>query len=339
MGTAPHATKASRETTGVARARVTAALKGAATLALFAAVLWKVPLADLGARMRHLDALDLAILCVVTIAQVSVGVVRWQRVLHRLGERVGFLALYGDLLVGLTYNMFLPTTVGGDVVRALRARKRLAVPHRAWSSSVYERIAGLLALAASGAIAAAVGLGEQAHVPPALRWTAIGVAIAFLLAFFGASWPFRLLLGVLERSLGKGGAAANDVRGIVADLEGPLTSAGARLETLGWSLLYQALGVVFVIAGARGLGAPGHELAILVGVPIVHVFSMVPITIGGLGLREGLFVAILGRLGVAPDVALGLAAQWLASSVGFAIAGALVVLAGALRTQRGSDSA
>ena len=53
---------------------------------------------------------------------------------------------------------------------------------------------------------------------------------------------------------------------------------------------------------------------------------MIPVTIGGLGLREGLFVAILGRLGVESDVALGLAAQWLASSVGFAIVGAVVAL-------------
>lgn len=322
-----------------ARARAKVALKALATLVIFGLVLWKVPLRDLGARMRNLSLGDLALLVVVTIAQVSVGVLRWQRVLHRLGERVGFFPLYGDLLVGLTYNMFLPTTVGGDVVRALRARKRLRVPHRAWSSSIYERIAGLLALAASGAIAAAVGLGEQVQVPPALRWTAIGVAVAFLLAFFGASWPFRLLLGLIERSLGKGGAAAADVRGIVEDLEGPLTRPAARLEALGWSIVYQALGVVFVIAGARGLGAPGHELAILVGVPIVHVFSMVPITIGGLGLREGLFVAILGRLGVAADVALGLAAQWLASSVGFALAGAVVALVTTVRGARSSDSA
>ena len=64
----------------------------------------------------------------------------------------------------------------------------------------------------------------------------------------------------------------------------------------------------------------------MVGVPIVHVLSMVPITIGGLGLREGLFVAILGRLGVESDVALGLAAQWLASSLMFAIAGAVVAV-------------
>ena len=49
--------------------------------------------------------------------------------------------------------------------------------------------------------------------------------------------------------------------------------------------------------------------------PLVFVLSMVPLTLGGHGLREGLFVAILGGLGVPAGVALGLAAGFLAASV------------------------
>jgi uncharacterized membrane protein YbhN (UPF0104 family) len=307
------------------KSRVTTVLKAVVTVAILALVLRKVPLHDLGARLGRLRASDVAVLLVLTALQVTVGVWRWRRLLVRLGERVPFFSLYGDALVGLTYNMFLPTTVGGDVMRALRARKRVERTHRAWSTSLYERIAGLLAMAASGALAALVGVGAQ--VPGTIRVVAGVLTVALLVVFFAAAAPFRLLLRILERRLPSALGVADDVRGIVDDLEGPLSRSAARVETLAWSLLYQALGVAFVIAGARGLGAPGHELAIVVGVPLVHVLSMLPITIGGLGLREGLFVAILGRLGVESDVALGLAAQWLASSLMFAIAGAIVAIA------------
>jgi hypothetical protein len=208
-------------------------------------------------------------------------------------------------------------------VRALRARGRVDRTHHAWSSSLFERIAGLLAMAVSGALAASIGLGFDARVPEKIRVIAAIIALAFLGVFFFAAAPFRILVRVLEKRLP---SAASDVRGIVSDLEGPLATPGARMETLGWSVLVQALGIAFVVAGARGLDAPGHVLAILIGVPIVHVLSKVPITHGGLGLREGLFVGILGMLAVPPDVALGLAAQWLASSLAFAIAGALVAL-------------
>jgi len=304
--------------------RLKTALKAGATIAILAIVLYKVPFRELAMRLGKLRTVDVLALVALTIAQVSFGVVRWYRLLVRLGERPRFFALYGDVLVGLTYNMFLPTTVGGDVIRALRARKRVSAPHRAWSTSLFERIAGLLAMAASGAVAASIGLGASANVPSALAWIAGSITLVLLVIFFFASAPFRILVHMLEKRLP---GAADDVRGIVADLEGPLATPAARAEALAWSILVQALGIAFVLVGARGLEAPGHDAAILVGVPIVHVLSMVPITLGGLGLREGLFVGILGMLKVPADVALGLAAQWLASSVGFAVAGAAVAIA------------
>jgi uncharacterized membrane protein YbhN (UPF0104 family) len=305
-----------------ARSRAANLAKALAAVAILALVLYKVPLADLKPRVLALRAADIALLVALTIAQVTGGVVRWGRLLTRLGERVSFAALFGDVLVGLAYNMFLPTTVGGDVVRAWRASRRVEASHRAWSTSIFERIAGLLAMAATGAIAAVFAVGSVVAVPATVRWLAIAIAAALMIVFFAASAPFRVLEKLLEKRLPE--PAARDLRGIVADLAGPLAGAGPRVEALAWSLAYQALGIAFVVAGARALGAPGHETAIVVGVPLVHVLSMIPVTLGGHGLRDGLFVGVLGQLGVAPDVALGLAAQWLASSVLFAIAGAIV---------------
>lgn len=306
-----------------ARRTIVSALKAALTVAILAFVLLKVDLRELGERLSHLRAFDLFALAAITTVQVTIAVVRWWRLLRRLGERVSFGALYGDALVGLTYNMFLPTTVGGDVVRAIRCRRRVSLGHHAWSSSIFERIAGLLAMAASGAIGAAVGVGTATRIPESVRILAVALAAVLLVGFFAASAPFRAIVRLFEKRL----PALEDFKGIVADLEGPLATAGARTEALAWSILYQALGVLFVVVGARGLGDTTHALAIVVGVPIVHVLSMIPVTIGGLGLREGLFVAVLGALGVAKDVALGLAAQWLASSVAFAVAGGIVALA------------
>jgi uncharacterized membrane protein YbhN (UPF0104 family) len=305
------------------RGRAWTLAKTAGTIAILAVVLHRVPLGDVEARLAQLGLGDVALLAVVTFAQVAVGVVRWWRLLARLGERVPFFALFGDVLVGLTYNMFLPTTVGGDVVRAWRAAGRVGARHRAWSTSIFERIAGLLAMATTGALAALLAIGSV--IPGPVRALAVAVAVVLVATFFLAAAPFRILARLIESRIP---AVAHDLRGIVADLEGPLAHPAARAEALGWSLLYQALGVLFVVIGARALGAPGHSLAIVVGVPLIHVLSMVPVTLGGHGLREGLFVGILGALAVPGDVALGLAAQWLASSVAFAIAGGAVALTG-----------
>jgi uncharacterized membrane protein YbhN (UPF0104 family) len=306
-------------------------VKGVAAIAVLAAVLSRVSLRDLAQRMLHLQALDILLLVVITLAQVAVGVVRWWRLLRRVGEHVSFASLFADTVVGLAYSMFLPTTVGGDVVRAWRAARRCDQPHHAWSTSIFERIAGLLALAAGGAFAAVFAVGTLVHFPPILRWLALAIAAALFVTFLAASAPLRLLERLLASRLPA--AVARDVRGVGDDLAGPLASAGARIEALLWSVAYQVLGILFVIEGARALGDPGHAWGIVLGIPLIHVLSMIPVTLGGFGLREGLFVGVLGQLGIESDVALGLAAQWLASSIGFAIVGAIVSLA-----SRGSSS-
>jgi len=64
----------------------------------------------------------------------------------------------------------------------------------------------------------------------------------------------------------------------------------------------------------------------LVGIPLGHILSLAPISIGGFGVREGLFVAVLTPLGIASDIALSLSILWLLASVFFAVIGAVITL-------------
>jgi uncharacterized protein (TIRG00374 family) len=297
-------------------------IRGAAGLGVLVVVLLRVPLRDLGARFASVHATEAALLVGIAVVQMTVGAARWWRLLVRLGERPSFGAVYRDLLVGALFNTLLPTNVGGDVVRALRSSRRLEAGHHAWSTSIFERLVGMLVLAVVGAIATLFALGET--LPGRARVIVIGIALALAVAIPFIATPLRLLVRVLERRLSTKLIA--DVRGVIADLEGPLASAGARIETFAWSLLGFVLGLAYVTVAARALGAPGHFLAIVVGIPIVSVLSLAPISIGGHGVREGLFVVVLGMLGIPRDVALGLALLALANNLFFALIGGAVVL-------------
>jgi hypothetical protein len=94
----------------------------------------------------------------------------------------------------------------------------------------------------------------------------------------------------------------------------------------------------FVIAGAHAMGETSHDAALLVGMPLVYVLSMVPLTLGGHGLREGLYVGILGALGVASDVALGLAGIWLLACFGFSVIGAFVSVFAPVKRAEGAGA-
>jgi uncharacterized membrane protein YbhN (UPF0104 family) len=297
-------------------------VRAAAGIAILVLVLTRVPLADLKARLAHFRAVDAALLVVLAVLQMSTGAMRWWRLLSRLGDRVKIAAVWRDLLVGALFNTFLPTSFGGDVIRGIRMSKRLEVGHRAWSTSVFERLVGLLTLAVIGALGVLFAVGDA--LPPRPRIIVVVVAALLALSFFFVSAPLRVLVRVLEKRLPA--SFIDDVRGVIADLEGPLASVGVRVETFAWSFAGFALNIVYVAIGARALGAPEHLLAVIVGLPIVGVLSLAPISLGGHGLREGLFVLVLGFLGVPRDVALGLALLALGYNVMFALAGGVVML-------------
>jgi uncharacterized membrane protein YbhN (UPF0104 family) len=304
--------------------------KGLVAVAALTLATRKVDFHALGHALASMPSSTIAALGAIIVVQQLLAVARWWRLLARLGERVSFNALNGDLLVGATYNLFLPTTIGGDVVRIWRARARLHRPHHAWSSAIYERIAGFVALTGTGAVGLAVASiaapGSIAAVPVNVRLTVAFVACAFVALFFLASAPLRWLVRRMEARL-PSASATDGAREIVGDLEGTLATSGCRVETLAWSTAGQGASLVFLVLAARALGDPMHDVAIVVGVPIVVVLAMAPVTLGGHGLREGLFVGVLGELGVRREIALALAILWLGWSVMVAIAGAVVAVA------------
>ncbi|MFI5297464.1 MAG: lysylphosphatidylglycerol synthase transmembrane domain-containing protein [Polyangiales bacterium] len=304
-------------------------LKALAAIAALGLATRKVDFRALGVALASMPASTIAWMMVLVVLLQLLGAARWWRLLRRLGERPSFAALNGDLLVGMTYNLFLPTTIGGDVVRIWRARARLERPHAAWSTAIYERIAGFVALTGMGALSLALASiaapGAIATVPFAVRAAVALAAIGFVLLFLVAAAPLRWLVRRMEVSL-PAASATDGARAIVADLEGPLASHACRAEAVAWSTGCQLVSLVFLMLAEHAMGEKAHDLAIVVGVPIVVVVSMAPITLGGHGLREGLFVVVLGMLGVTREHALALAILWLGWSVLLAVAGAIVAV-------------
>lgn len=299
-----------------------AVVRGAVGVGILVWVFSRIPLRDLWGRLANISLADVAVLVVLGILQMVVAAGRWWRLFARLGERLPFSAVQRDLLVGMFFNIILPTSFGGDVIRALRAGRRIQTPYHAWSSSLFERLLGMLALAVVGAIGALLALGEA--LPVAQRAFVVALALALVLAMFFVSAPIRVLIRILEKRLPA--RFITNIQGAIADLEGPLATKGARLETLAWSMLGTGLNIVYAWYCAKALGANGHGVAILVGLPVISVLTLAPVSLGGHGLREGLFVVVLGLLGVPKDVALGLALLALAYNLTFALLGGVVAL-------------
>lgn len=255
-----------------------------------------------------------AAFAVNSVANV-LGAWRWRLLLGSVGRRAPLGYLFGSYLVGLFFNNFLPSNVGGDVVRAASARKKAGGSYTENLTVVLvERMIGLLATLFLGGLAAL--LGHAAWLGDKAAWAlAGGFALSALGLFLALDAKVR---HAVTRFLPRvPGAFVRRTIGKMLDAfelfsRAPAALAGNFVLSLG----FQVLLVVhfWLIQFAFGESAP--FLTFLVAVPLVFTAMMLPVGINGLGVREWAFVALLTRAGFDPASALALSL----ASYGIAVA-------------------
>lgn len=302
------------------RRPVTLALKLLVTVALLAVVLLRVDLGGVARALGSLSAGAIAAALALTALSVLVSAWRWHRVLAHLGERVSPWALVGDTLVGTTYNLLLPTSVGGDVARALRASRRVRDGEHAWASVGFERLLGLLSLV----LVSTVGLlrGLTSATAPVLA-AAAGMAAVLAALVVAAPAPLRLAARLGER---RAAPLSASLRRVADAWGGALARPAPRLETLAWSVVYQVVALTILLPVAAAWSVPNLVAALYLGVPVALVAATLPVSLGGHGLRESLFVVVLAPFGLRADQAFALSLVWLASNLAVGLAGLAVLL-------------
>ena len=240
----------------------------------------------------------------VTAVGVAVATFRWREVLAALDLTARYRALLSYYLAGLFVGNFLPSTVGGDVVRVRRLARETRDGAGTFASVVIDRLTGWLVLPVItlAALAANKGLRELGSASA----VAAGVSIVTLVLLTA------VLVVVAHPNLG----------GRLAEQSGWQRFAGAVhlgvarfrrhraavLALLVTAFAYQLVVILTAVLAARALGIDQFGLtAGLAFVPAVSIIQVLPLSLGGLGLREGAFAFFLDPLGVptGQSVALG----------------------------------
>lgn len=290
------------------RAAVTV-VRSLASVAMLAILLGRVELSSVVPDWRPATPFWIAAAIAATAAGVCLAAARWQAVLQGMGESVPYLALLKHYGSGLFVGNFLPSTVGGDVVRIRRLGADPAAPGTtaadAFASVAIERLSGWLVLPFITLTALGLNPGlRQLGVASAL---AAGLAVGTIVLLGGVAY----LIG----HPGVGGRYSQDTgwRSFAAaahvGVDRLRSHPGRIVEVLLTGLAYQLCVVLTAWLAARALvqGQIGLTAAAAF-VPAVAIAQVIPLSIGGLGIREGAFVLFLHPLGVPNGraVALGL---------------------------------
>lgn len=255
---------------------------------------------------------------------VAIRAYRWRSLLDALGQPVPIARLAYLYLVGLFFSNFLPTGMGGDVVKAAELRRDTHTV-TAVSTVVSERLMGLLgaallALAALPFSPAAItsALGGVALI------TALGIALATWL-LLRPGWPVWLgqklpLLKPLTES--------RRVRALHAEFAGQ----GGRgfFIALAISLPFALSNVVvyWLIGQALGVFLPFSTF--LLTSPFISLATLLP-SINSLGVREGAYQVVFVPLGISPAQAIAMSLAYQALRLGAGLLGGVLYVAGNLR--------
>jgi uncharacterized membrane protein YbhN (UPF0104 family) len=246
-----------------------------------------------------------AVALLVYLVAQFVAALRWAILARPLGFDTPFKDISLYYLIGMFFNLFAPSTVGGDVTRVYYlAREGGNTGEKGWAASTIpaavsvfmDRAVGMTALVWLGAIGLA--LFPAYNVPPAIRSLTFVVSVALIAC--------GLLVPSLRRLLPENGHP------VVVKLSYALRAYRAQ-----WGVIPQAILLSFVLhliqawmhlmmGRALDIEVPFSFCIILY--PLVGTFAALPLSLNGIGLREGGYLFLLGLIGVSSEksVAFGL---------------------------------
>jgi len=256
---------------------------------------------------------------VVLIIAQFVSACRWKiyadqlRLPRTLGQLTGFY------FIGMYFNLVLPTSVGGDVVRVWyldgQSGNRLA----AFASVLLDRLNGLVVLVALACLAVTL---SPLDLPPWIFYSVWSIAGCGVLGLIS----LQLFRGIATRLMkGRKHAGKLEQLKTTIDLFGkPRILAGTLILSLG----VQAASVLVVWLIGQAIQAPVPATYYWIVVPMVSLLTLLPISVNGMGVREEAMVLFLAPLGIAEGTALTLSLLWFAVNAGISLLGGAVYLLG-----------
>ena len=242
-------------------------------------------------RLPHL----LFVLALVGLDRV-VMIYRWVLLLRASGVAITTAKAADIFLVSSFVGSFLPAGVGADMARAYSLRNHILEGGEALASVVVDRLLGTLSLGLMGVVGLLAWTSEASS-----DWRALAIIMVLVLVSIGAFWLDHAVKAVLADR-----AHATRVGRAVLRLADAVSRYRDRRTTLAavffWSVAIQVIRIVeaYVLGLGLGLTVPfGYYLLFM---PLGLLMLLLPISVSGFGLPQGVFVWLLRPVGV-PDEA------------------------------------
>jgi len=249
------------------------------------------------------------IACLMYLVAQILSSIRWWILADTLAFPGRWRTYLGFYFVGMYFNLFLPTSLGGDVLKVHFLSREEGRRFLAAYSVVGDRLFGLIAMMLLGATA----VQFEPDVLP--RYFVIFLSlggVVILCGLVGLPFLHRALESLWPR-------ISQHLTGLPDLWQRPRM----MVVVLGLSFCLQALGMGAVAVLGVGIGLKIPSAFYFASVPLVTIATLIPISFSGIGVREGAFVYFLGLKGIQPEPALCLGLLFFSVQVATSLLGGL----------------
>jgi uncharacterized protein (TIRG00374 family) len=278
-------------------------LKFLVSIALIGLFLQQIDLADVERAARTAQPLYLVAAVLLFTTSNLLGAIQWGYLLRVQDIDLPMRRVISLYFVGVFFNNFLVSNIGGDAVRVYDLSRTTGKGSQSFAATFLDRFVGLFVLILFSLLAFGVN--------PELWSLSIAVPMACLVGALLGILVFGFSRRMSGWVLGLAGRFAPSK--VVSLLE------GIREGFMAYRTAYVVLFRVFVIAAGvqmtrigvyyavgRGMGLDTKFDHFLIFIPLIAIVAAIPISFGGIGVRENLGAILFGRVGVAPAEALAM---------------------------------
>lgn len=234
---------------------------------------------------------------VIQVIIFAVGTSRWWLFFRYEKTKHTFVQLLNPYFVGALFNNVLPAATGGDALRIYHIYKQGYGPSIAASPIITERLTGFCVMfGLASAVIPFVTFEAGWLETLSLALPIIFVSLALVLLLLGWPTTYRPLHNFL--AIKSNHKLLKALLQVAESSHSYFGAPGLLVKVIALSIAAQAMEIFVFVVLALGTGAELPLTSFILAVPLILIVSGLPISIGGLGVREAAAITIFTAMGM-----------------------------------------
>lgn len=280
---------------------ISIALRISVSLALLFFLFQKVDKRIMFETIKRADKSLLLIALAVYFSTYVLCLYRWQMLLKALNVALPLKRVVISFAAGIFFSLFLPSSIGGDFMRSLDLAVSTQKPRQVVATVFLDRLSGYMGVVILTVLAFCLGWNLIHDTSVAIS---IGILIAILAAILLALFN-EYIYSKINKFLDS--PTSGRIREAIVNLHQEIHSFGNQkkviVNNIILSVLIQVVNPVTFYIIALAIGVKLRLVYFFIFLPIIGAITLLPISIGGLGLRDAMTVFFFAKVGVLKDLA------------------------------------